>query len=157
MNILSETQRAYLAGLIDGEGCISISSGTQQAKRGVAFPQFGCKMYISNTNLIILQTVQSWVGEGKITMVRRASSMKEKNWKAVYNWSIYSRIMRQFLPIIFPYLIIKKEQAELALSFLDTVKGRGYGSNLNPEEKRRRFYIVSRLKELNQRGLHASI
>ena len=159
MNILTETQKAYLAGLIDGEGYISLLLYLRPYGKGRVYQQFACKFSVSNTNLSLLQTIRSWVGEGTIRLNKRPklATEKEKGWKASYLWVIYPSVMRYLLPLILPYLIIKKEQAELVLSYLAIVRGKGYGSHSSQEEKERKMVIVNKLRILNQRGVYVSV
>lgn len=152
MKELMETQKAYLAGLIDGEGCISI---TIEPKANKGWGRFSCKAYICNTNRELLEEVENMTGIGKVSPGGKSYETRRLNpqWKPVYIWAIYAKMMRLFLPLITPFLIAKREQAKLASEFLTLTKGQGYGSNLTLEQKQRREEIAARMKELNRRGL----
>lgn len=62
---LSPAQAAYLAGLIDGEGTITLSRRNRYKHRGLV-------VTISNTEMILLKHVQTVTGVGKITNKRIA-------------------------------------------------------------------------------------
>lgn len=153
MHNLSNEQKAYLAGLIDGEGCISVTLDSYKVKG--KWIHFSRKVYISNTNLELLKKVQKITGIGTISLSTKSQKNKlyHNNWKSVYNWAIYGKGIKIFLPEILPYLIAKKRQAELLLEFQQMTKGQGYGSFLTPELKERRIEITKEMKQLNKRGL----
>lgn len=108
--------KKYIAGLFDGEGWISLrpqsknrylSSITIQVGMGITHPivkrlhdKFGGCFYIQKGT---------------------------KKHKPCYRWTLANKPdIKRFLTIIYPYLIIKKEQAKIMLKFitLKTVSGR---------------------------------
>jgi hypothetical protein len=56
---LSETEAAYVAGIVDGEGTITLTRAHRDGRRPV--------VSISSTELSLLQYIQSIVGAGRIT------------------------------------------------------------------------------------------
>ena len=62
---ISPAQAAYLAGLIDGEGTVTLSRRNRNKHRGLV-------VTISNTEMILLKHVQTITGVGKITNKRIA-------------------------------------------------------------------------------------
>ena len=95
MNIssLSDTAAAYLAGLIDGEGTITLCRKDKNENRQLA-------VTISNTELKILEYAKQNIGAGKITRKRTSSS----NHTPSYTYAIYNRQALLVLKQIYPYL-----------------------------------------------------
>lgn len=92
-----KTHRAYLAGLIDGEGCFS-TYGNYEGKRYVEFS-------MTQKNGVLLETMQEWVGGyGYIHTSRGYPTWKIRN----------SVEIRALIREIYPYLILKRPQAKLA-------------------------------------------
>jgi len=95
---------AYIAGIVDGEGTISythIKNGFREKAPFIA---------IKNTdkNLIdwLVKTLGGNVSEGKV----------RKGWKTPYRWYKYSTLdVYDLVSVLRPYLIIKKENADLVL------------------------------------------
>jgi hypothetical protein len=94
---LSDTDAAYIAGLIDGEGCI-----TYREK----YP----KVSIYNTSKELIEWIQKTLGLGTIHLdVRRKG---KERWKPCYTYGtsnfhdIYALLSR-----VLPYLKIKREKA----------------------------------------------
>jgi len=102
---LTTLERGYVAGLLDGEGCItaSISHGCHVVM------QVG----IANTNRGLIEWLVSKLG----SVVQKAAPEGMRK-KAIYWWALRSgRSIQEFLSEIAPLLIIKKRQAELALTW----------------------------------------
>ncbi len=100
---------AYTAGIVDGEGCITITN-----VGGGAYNKFlGVAVEVGNTNPWIAQFL-------KINFGGHSYVKKHKNnptWKNCHYWKVTSKSAVEFLKIILPYLQIKRPQAELAITF----------------------------------------
>ena len=100
---LTETERAYLAGLFDGEGTL----GFYHYRRNRHEVTVG----IVNTD----PRVHAWLRE-KFGCGSVRPSTKNRNNHVAYSWRIAGRTrIEPFLNAILPYLIIKKEQAQCLL------------------------------------------
>lgn len=152
---MTEVEKAYLAGLVDGEGCISITSSSTPNKKSCSF---SVSLSVSNTDIELLNHIVAITGIGKITLSSRSRKSRElfPQWKPVYLWRVFAVEMRLLLPIILPYLVGKRQRAQLVTEFFALTKGQGYGSHLSAPEKYVRDQILAELKELNRRG-NASI
>ena len=113
MNELSETDKAYIAGLVDGEGCFYI--GRRTDKTGTVV--FNLVVMVSQCDQEYLQYWCEKVGIGGVYMVERS---KKHNHHNSYQWRIGgNKAIRKFISTIFPYLVLKKEQAKTALDFME--------------------------------------
>lgn len=142
----SETELAYVAGLLDGEGTIAIAK--QKPNSGSKSIKYILKIHITNTHLGVLLQCQKQFG-GYICSKTHYYYRR----KACYEWVLLVSKAKEFLKAILPYLVIKKEQAELGLSFLETRtacfdRRRG----LSKEELNLRESYYLRMKQINQRG-----
>jgi hypothetical protein len=142
--------RAYLAGIMDGEGTIGLShrvSKPHWKTKNMDHYQVQLDV-LSNTNeLLILAVVSLLRQEG---FVPKLCSWQPRGKNSRRGYRIFLLRTEQkvrFLELIHPYLIGKKEQAELVLSFLSR---RGNGKKVKTIEYER--LLVVRLTELNQRG-----
>ncbi len=134
LKTLTPTEAAYLAGLIDGEGCFFI----QKAKHKKF--QYTPKMAITNTSSVIASLCDEYGGSYQC-------QEHTVNWKSVYRWHFSKKLVTHYLPQILPYLKIKSAQATLMLECLSSCKGTGYVNDDNELERYRQ-----RLMELNARG-----
>lgn len=117
MIILTETEKAYLAGIIDGEGNISIGI-TKWARKNVVYRNHYLRLQVTNTDSALIK----WLGRlGGSTTVRKPRPRA----KVTYCWTKLCRQAAEVLEQIYPYLIIKKKQAETSLFFQSRRRRRG--------------------------------
>jgi hypothetical protein len=105
---VKNTMLAYLAGFFDGEGCISITKG----KNHLGNVQYGLRVIVSNTNDYVLQMYKFSFG-GRI----QKRKYKKPEWRDCFAWELSSTRAYDFLKCVYPYLILKKAQADLAFDF----------------------------------------
>lgn len=105
LRIMSDAETAWLAGLFDGEGHISIDTRLNRTTRGV-------KIQITNTNRELLEKAQDVVGTGYIT-TRYHDNPRHK---PTYDWHTTGRNAKLLLQTMLPWLIAKRTQAQSALS-----------------------------------------
>ena len=102
---LKETDLAYIAGIVDGEGSISIQ---QNGKHQIAH------LTISNTNLEVLKWIQNKFEEG--TIYKRTLY---PNRKQCYVWQTGAhKVIYLILIKLLPYLKIKRNKAIETISFI---------------------------------------
>lgn len=136
---LKETEKAYLAGLIDGEGCIGINkSGPKQYKLYI-------QITVCDQDLNIYW--QRRTGRGGIYDGRKYTE-KNPKWRPTFTWKINSNDAYELLEEIYPYLLIKREQADIALEFQKLFNAtRGQTSNPERLHQFERYkQALSRLK-----------
>ncbi|MDD3519075.1 MAG: LAGLIDADG family homing endonuclease [Chromatiales bacterium] len=132
---LSSTDAAYLAGLIDGEGTVTLSRKHRNENRQLA-------VTISNTEKPLLDFVLATIGAGKITGKRTARS----NHAPSFAYAIYNRQALRLLEQVYPHLrTYKAERAALILrDYLALTPRNGkYSENLL---RRRRLFEATVLE-----------
>ena len=77
MKRLKETEKAYYAGLLDGEGCIIISKNRGNPKWHTPNIFYYLEVCISNTNIDILKELKSIFG-GSVTLHKDYKSPPQK-------------------------------------------------------------------------------
>jgi len=122
---LSETQKAYLAGYLDGDGSITISMHkNKRNKRNLGLHYETSliskhKWFIEELHKIIGGKIQSFIYED--------SRSKKEGYKIGF---CNQTSALAFLKSVTPYLILKKKQAELMIKFLENrLEARREGGN----------------------------
>ena len=147
----AEGKWAYLAALIDGEGCISITRRIKEGEKLTRihktranthpYKMFTMRVTITNTNLQIMK----WLifNFGGVYYQKRPANEKHK---AGYEWRPRGRSnVKTMLTNILPWMVIKPEQVKNALKYIEmTING-----ERNPD-KREQLYLSNKL--LNQKG-----
>ena len=138
---LSETEKAYLAGLFDGEGCVGYYS------RGVSkeVQYHSASLHIAMTDPKAITWLMDKLSVGKVSIIAHSGRRK-----TVYSWQVCRKAhVREILELIRPYLLTKADQVELLLKLLameDAVSG-GHGS-LTPTVLAFRQHVTNELKRL---------
>lgn len=137
-----KTKWSYLAAMVDGEGCIAIWRTKARAHKfketGQTFKSFNLRIQIYNTN----ETLMKWLVTNFGGSYNTRTNVGAKH-KISYNWRPKgANNTKKMLLGILPYLVIKTEQATLALEYIDLP----YGT------KPRRGAIYQRIRQLNQKG-----
>jgi len=102
---LSQADAAYIAGLIDGEGTVTLTRKHRHENRQLA-------VTISNTELRLLNFVLEVIGAGKITRKRTSQSHHTPS----FTYAIYNRQALALLGQIQPYLrTYKVDRSDLIL------------------------------------------
>jgi hypothetical protein len=105
VNDLMPEQAAYLAGLIDGEGTITLSRVHRNENRRLV-------VSVSNTDLSLLNFVRASVGAGRITSKRTYSARHAPS----FTYQISSRQALDLLRQVVPYLrTYRARRAKLGL------------------------------------------
>ncbi len=127
----------YIAGLIDGEGTVTLSRTHRSEYRQLSIS-------ISNTDINILNWVLKMVGLGKIV----PHKVYSENHRQGFTYRIVAREAMMLLKQISPYLLTyKKERAKMVIKSLEKLTLRN--GKYPPEmlEKKRKF--VEKFMSLN--------
>ena len=109
---LSMKNRSYIAGIIDGDGCIKLSKN----RKG-----FVTVVQVSNSSIELIKWLKEKIGDFYIEVREPAKYKDGYNHKKIRRtFSINSKIdVKNLLSQIINYLIIKKEKARIVLRYLD--------------------------------------
>lgn len=123
---LEDFEAGYIAGLIDGEGTITMCKTGNEYKPHVQ---------IANTNKEILEKTKRIIGCGWIVEYRRDGC------KILYVFHVPVSVMGIVLERVLPFLVAKRTQAGLMLKYLDC--------RIKPGQRRNEEYI-SWLNQIHQ-------
>lgn len=135
---IREVDLGWLAGFIDGEGCIGIYPPN------AANVSCYARLHVPNTNLSSIERVAKLIGGGKRHTTRR--NLNPDKHATCYNYSLVRRDhLYGALSCISPHLYIKNKQAELVLEFLESM----WNGSLSLERQKN---YVRRIGMLNRKG-----
>lgn len=138
---------AYLGGIIDGEG--SIYASTHNAKgRKKNWAQIELK--IANTNFELIDHISAILTNLEMPYyVTNSRRVKQQHKEHKSICIVGLKRMHKFLPVIIPYLVIKRPQAILALRYINSrLRNTSRKAPFLPEE----IEILAEIKKLNHRG-----
>lgn len=105
---MKKTDTAYIAGLFDGEGYITISGYSKGKNAGRVYLAVGINM----TNEWPLQWLKFNFG-GSL----KCSKHKQQNWRDAWQWQLSANKAIIFLETLYPFLKLKKPEADTAIAF----------------------------------------
>lgn len=140
-------EKAYLAGLLDGEGYFQMKSFNRAYRH--TFDPIVC---IVHTYRSLLEWLASTYG-GKTIKCHEPRSPKHRQ---EYRWQIGTRVIVTLLPEVIPSLRVKRQKAEIVLTLakLNILRNVGtkYHKPLTEEEKTERYRLKNNLDILNKVG-----
>lgn len=143
------TDLAYMAGIIDGEGCFFMAIVKKRAGDGYVNAHYRGLLQISNTAECIMDWLRSTFSGTASAICRSTSSRKFE--REVFDWIATGDRLLDICEQILPYLIIKKSHCENMIKFRKTYTEQ-IGSHKVSEENlriRQECYEISR--KLNTR------
>jgi hypothetical protein len=141
VNPISERAAAYIAGLIDGEGTITLTRQHAHENRRLV-------VSIANTEIALLRFVLDEIGAGKITRKAVASDRHTPS----YCYTVTSLQALALLEQITPHLrSYKKDRAELAIDAYERLTPRN--GRYSPDLRRRRQEFEISLLSLKPHAL----
>lgn len=130
--MLEETKRAYLAGFFDGDGCVYVGKQLQ-----IVFAQ---------ANYEYLKRWRDMLNLGSI----HANPRSDNSTKTLWTWRLCDRKAEAVLRLMLPYLEIKRDQAELALAFMELRRHGATRNGVPPFVRERMRSIAKALKSLKR-------
>lgn len=132
----SEVEKAYLAGVMDGEGCIRIEKSGGKYRYLPHTPTVS----VSNCNPALIRWILSTFG----------GHLYQKKNRGKYQtvWDVYwlGNKAIELLGEIYPYLVAKKEQADLVFSYRELVGKAGH--KLSQDNVKKRLAIIEAMSIL---------
>jgi hypothetical protein len=140
---LEEVVKAYIAGIVDGEGSVTLM---KHHRNETPIPYVS----VSNNSLELVKWLKQVAG-GIICTRKR----KVLHHKTSYVWSVRQDRAIRFLDEIKQYLIIKKPQADLISKRYKSVTSRS--GKYTVEMLTKKYELVAQIRKLNQRSIKPPI
>jgi len=107
----------YLAGLFDGEGCINIRKVPLDNAEGFSY---SLRVIFCMTHEPIIRAIAEQVGSA-FCPLRVRNNPSASRWKVAYQTQLCSEKGAQLLRDMMPFLIVKREEAILAIKLQDHI------------------------------------
>ena len=145
-----DTDIAYIAGFIDGEGWIGISRS--RAARSYR-PSYSPKICVTSTKREILDWIRGKLQCGFVCKGKRIKTRNDK-WNDSFMWAISSRAILQIAPLLMPYVHLKKRQLKIATQIARinlSLRAHPTGKRNSQSTEYTLAKLWTELKELNRR------
>lgn len=141
---------AYLAGFVDADGSISIKSTSKIKGHTVS-------LSVHNCNEVAVQMFVDRFGGGKLRSKLTGKAKYNSNWRPCWEWTLTCKKAAKAIKALYPFLVVKKRQAELAMQ-LDDMKSKSNGmlARWQPQKWKEVLkeydFLKGECKKLNKRG-----
>lgn len=147
MRTMSESEIAYVAGIVDGEGCVQVRRiGANRFNQ----PSFWMQLQVSNTNHELLVYLKDVTGLGHVDgpfSYNKDGANRKPYWK----WRVKQSDALGLLILLQPWLIVKRKVTFLVFKLREMQVG--FRTNaLSPNETNLRESLYAEIKEANRRG-----
>ncbi len=120
----AQTCYKYLAGFLDGDGSIYLSSGKSKNSLRIF-------VVVTQKYRQVIDLFRETTGLGRVRYIERETNFGEGQ---KYLWILSdSKSLRSFLPKVIPHLIVKKRKAKIALRLAELKRASGYVRRALPE------------------------
>ena len=152
-------QLAYFAGIMDGEGTISMSDKRRKkiSEKGLrkrnnyiyrARINFSTTVTVCNTDPRIIQWLVNVFG-GSVSYSKR----QEEHWKQKITWIMPTSKIVEIISQTLPYFVLKREQAILIIEARKTIHCNPKGLQISDEVYNRRLEISKLIRDHNQKKI----
>ena len=154
--VADERDRAWLAAMFDGEGCIGIRRFDSYRKEKQQVYQDGFVVYtvVTNNDIALLDRCVVLTSFGRVALKQSAGSTDGRgivSRRDSYGWRLDGNKAVEVVCAIYPYLIAKRKQACIAYT-LDRLNKNGHGSRSVPSDiQAKKHYLWMLMKRCNQR------
>jgi hypothetical protein len=155
ISTIPETDIAYIAGLIDADGTITINSAKKRVKsckfEGRTHPMV--MVLVVNGDLGLIRWIKETIGAGCAYQTKTKPTrpdQNETNWNPVHRFQILGTAAKALLKRCRPYLRVKGRQADIVATV--PMKGVEFSQHATPEQKAQAFLALKHIRVLNQRG-----
>lgn len=111
----------YVAGLIDGEGCIDLQITYHKDYPGRPYISPRLRVSMAEAAKPVLEIFNANFGGG---LSKRPRKFDNPNWQDAWEWSLHGKSLRPVLQNLVNHLIVKKEQAKLLIWMIDNLMGK---------------------------------
>lgn len=114
----SETDLAWAAGIIDGEGCIMLCFNG-------AGPNYGkyhqVRLVVTNTNAPMIRRLRVLFG-GNLSKCKKA----KETYRQKVQWTVSGKLAGECLRSVLPYMVSKQPEARLAIQGAELIRPGGF-------------------------------
>lgn len=144
---MTDIEVGYLAGIIDGEGCVYVNKRNPHGRRKTC--GYGVKVCVSITSYNL---VEWFIKHAQLSSIHHKipDGNRKEQWLCTWNNSKAEWILKTVLP----HLVIKNKQAELGLNLLKHLRETPIvrGKCVQKEHLNYREEIKKSISLLNRRG-----
>lgn len=135
------SELAYLAGMVDGDGSITLHMRAAGSLR--------LRLYVGNTNEALIHWLhEHFGGDISLNVHRGSGTWDATKHKQMHHWRIERDAAVELLSALIPFLLVKRAVAEVAIE----AWGNRQPTDRSERTRPMRGEYVNRIHELNRKG-----
>ena len=136
-SMLTQTDIAWAAGFIDGEGCVSTPVRMRSRNRR----DYSLALYVGQVDPRPLLRLRAYFGGEVVPRTSRNGG------RPIFMWRVTGNTAEVALRVLLPFLMVKEEQARLAIALRDRIKSYVVvGRKVDDLETAERMALVEAIK-----------
>jgi len=144
-----EADLAYMAGIVDGEGCFFIGKIPKKKGDGYVSEHYRGLLKIDNTDKRLIEWIDTVFSGTSSAQCRTTSSRKFE--REIFTWNATGDRLLDMCEQLIPYLVIKKEQCDIMIKFRKSYIGRLGSNKVSDESLATREECLKDIRKLNSR------
>jgi len=144
-----DTDLAYMAGIVDGEGCLYISKIPKKIGDGYVSEHYRGLLKIDNTDKSLIEWLDNIFSGTCSAKIRVTSSRKFE--REVFSWIATGDRLLDLCEQILPYLVIKKKHCENMIKFRKSYTNQIGSNKVSEESLLIRQQCLEESRKLNSR------
>ncbi len=140
---------AYMAGIVDGEGCFYIGKIPKKSGDGYVSEHYRGLLKIDNTDYSLIEWMNNKFSGTNSAATRSTSTRRFE--REVFSWIVTGDRLLDLCEQIQPYLIIKAKQCEIMIKFRKSYEGRIGNTKVSDESIAVRQLCLEDIRKLNSR------
>ena len=116
---MTSSERAYVAGIIDGEGWVEFKRKPMRRNTRPGKPTHNVliiRMEVPQVDGRLIDYLMETTGEGNRDMKRYPT---KENWQDQHRWRVGFHGVYRILKQVYPFLIVKQERAKQIIDYYD--------------------------------------
>jgi hypothetical protein len=147
--IYKDTDLAYMAGIVDGEGCFYMGIIPKKKGDGYVSEHYRGLLKIDNTDYVLIDWLNQTFSGTNSAATRTTST--QRFTREVFSWIATGDRLLDLCEQILPYLTIKKKQCEIMIRFRKTYTERLGSNKVSKENLEVRQTCFEEIRKLNSR------
>lgn len=147
INVLSVEDSAYIAGMIDADGMVTVTN----AGGGRIPAPMVC---VTNGDFALIEWLQATIGAGYAYRTKtrpRRPDQNRDNWNPVHRYQVTGWKAISLLKYVSPFMRVKVKQARLIEAL--SIRGRDFPRSATKEQVAAGAIILAEVRRLNRRGI----
>jgi len=144
-------EKAYMAGIIDGEGCVYVNRRKPTGRR--VTPGYSVKVTVTTTDKCLVDWMIEKAGLRSVFHSKNLPGNRRQKWSCTWNSHHADKLLRQLRK----FLVIKTKQADIGIKLCKHLRGSknragGIGKSVLSKDVEFREKLKQEIAVLNKRG-----